>query len=252
MKEENNSYLGFALFFFFIVILIFTGSFLLYYNQKIKITKEPNEGVKVVLTDKLKENKEEDFIYYSPSEMIAEDLQISYKKAFINLNSEDAKEVNALLDELYSNALTTIKRPNEETFICENGSTIYEAKIIDYASFYYDKYITLLVTENNYTCTEEIEESVKVHSYTFDGTTGKRINQGDLLNVFHLTYTEFLQKLENHLQSTIEDAAIITETLNKLKENETYTIYISETNKLTVKYIVKTNSVDYNDIIELN
>ena len=41
----------------------------------------------------------------------------------------------------------------------------------------------------------------------------------------------------------------IDETLNELKINDTYVIYISETKKLVVKYIVKTNSVDYNDVI---
>lgn len=255
MKEENNSYIGFALFFFLIAILVAIGSFILYFNKINFNNDQDDTNLEVKLSDKLKENKQEDFIYFTAIENISTQNSLTYKKANINLKSDDAESVNEKLDDMYNKALTSVKKANNEENICNNSSEIYEAAILDYASYSYNKYITLLITENLYNCTDEIEKPSKVTSYTFDTTTGKLISQEDLLKLFNLTYTEALQIIEEHLESlssTDENNILVDETMNKLKENETYTIFISETNHLAVKYIVKTNSIDYNDTIELN
>ncbi len=257
MKEENNSYIGFALFFFLIVVIVAFGTFVIFLNKS--EVSNSNDTEKVLLNDKIKKDKDKDkdYIFYDSEEVISDDYSLTLKRANININTEDAHEVNETLDNVYMQALKEMKKANSQDRICENNSDLYSASILDYATYYYDKYITLLVTENGFSCQEDIERPLKVYSYTFDGTTGKLLNINDLLKNFDLTYTEVIEKIENSLnnnQTVIDDTPQIQieETLNKLKENENYTIYISETNKLVVKYIVKTNSIDYNDIIELN
>ncbi len=256
MKEENNGYLGFALFFFFIVLLVVVGSILVYKNQKGKYDNTNHTENRILVEDKLKEDKDKDFIYYTSEEVISESLNFTMKKATINLKSESAKEANEELEEIYNQALTSVKKTSTEN-TCENDSDIYSTTTLNYANYTYGKYLTLLVSENVYSCQNEVEVPFKVYSYTFDGTTGNLIETENLLNDFSLTYTEVLQKIEEHLkenQSYVDGVPTIKieETLNKLKENENYTIYIADTEKIVVNIIVKTSTVDYNDIIELN
>lgn len=257
MREEDYGYLGFACFFLIIVIIVIAGSWILYNNHNAKLTNTASNNTEVVLTDKLKKDKEKDFIYYTMEESVSDSLVITYKKATINLDSKDAEEVNEDLSKIYDEALASVVKSNDTENICDNASDIYSAVSLEYAIYFYEDTITLLVTENIYSCMDEISKPSKLVAYTFDVSTGKLLTHTDLLNKFGITYTEILEKIEKQLnaQQTILDEVPnikIEETLNELKMNETYVIYVSETKKLVVKYIVKTNSVDYNDIIELN
>ena len=256
MSEENNSFIGFGCFFFFIVVLVLIGSIILFNIEKSKKIDGNSNKVKDNLNDKKKKDKKQDFIFYTLEENVSDYLNATIKKANINLKSEDADNINLELDKIYSNALKEIKKSNEE-LICENGSDIYSYNNIDYASFTYEKYITLLVGENFYSCNNELEIPRVIHAYTFDYLTGKLVSFEELLANYNLTYTKVLESLKKYLdeeQTMLEDIPNIKidETLNELKENENYVIYISENNKLVLKYIVKTNSVNYNDVIELN
>ena len=257
MKEENYSYLGFGCFFFFIVILVIIGSVILYKNSNLSFNKINSSSFQTDINEKNKKDGEKDFVYYTLEEVVSTDLGLKYRKANVNIDSDDAVKVNEELDKLYDEVLLSIKKSNETDAICENGSDIYTAISIDYAVYTYNNYLTLLITENKYSCITDIFEPYSIKTYTFDIKTGKLITDEDLINGYGVTYTEILNKIEYQLknqQTIINEVENIkvNETLNELKVNETYAIYISETKKLVVKYIVKTNSVDYNDIIELN
>ncbi len=249
--KDNNSYIGFACFFLLIVTLIAVGSFLVYRTYQKPANNSVDTTNNSELKEKIKKDANKDFIYFTNEEKISEDLNISYKKAIINLKSADADKVNEELDQIYSNALTTVKKQGQGDTTCANNIDLYSAKTIDYATYTYHKYLTLLVTINSYSCQDEVETPEKIISYTFDGTSGKQVPTEELLEQFHTTYTEVLAKIKTNIDNGNAEIEV-DETLNQLKENETYTIYISEMDKLVVKYIVKTNTHDYNDIIELS
>lgn len=257
MKEENASYLWFACFFFFIVILILIGSFFLYQNHRYKFTNQGIGNQNVLISDKMKQEKEQDFVYYGMEEAISSFHNFSVKKAIVNLTSEDAKEVNGALNAIYDKSLSSIVKSNSSVSTCANESDLYAALVPEYAVYSYQEYISLAITENSYTCEEDRVKPVGIHAYTFNVMTGKIVSYEELLKKFQYTYTELLEEIKSQLEmsQTVTDdgsAIKIEETLNTLKSNETYGIYLSEKNKLVVKYIVKTNSVDYNDIIELS
>lgn len=254
MREENNNYLGFGLFFFFIVLLILIGSITLYVSHKEKYGTGKTDEAKVLITEKIKQDKSKEYIYYTLEEKVSEQMDIVLKKAVINLKNKDALEINENLESIYDRALKSVKKSNTEENICANGSDIYSLNTLDYAEYKENGMITLLITENNYSCNEEIEKPSKIYAYTFDGLTGSLISFNQLLEKYGLTYTKVLEILKNYLnERQTENSNIkIEETLNELKENENYVIYVSETKKLVMKYIVKTSDGDYNDIIELN
>ena len=78
----------------------------------------------------------------------------------------------------------------------------------------------------------------------------------NLLTKYNLTKTLLNDQIRNHLKDTqnknTEDTIDITKTLSNMQYNETYALYINDSAELEVKYIVKTDGVDYNDTIVLN
>lgn len=256
MRDENSNYIGFVCFFLLIIIIVISGSVVLYKSHQSKSISKNFSNNETIINDKMKVETEEDFIYYV-DEIVEESLSLVYKKAIINLNSEDAKTVNEILEKLVDSSKNSIIKSNSEENLCENGNEIFSYNSLDYSIYSYNEYLTLVVSENNNSCKDDLSRPQKIYSYTFDILTGKLISFDDLLSKYDITYTKVLEKIKNHLeeQQTIIDGVPtikIDETINELKSNETYIIFFSETKKLVVKYIVKTNSVDYNDIIELN
>jgi hypothetical protein len=246
MKDEYHNYLGCAIFFFSIVIIVVLGSTILYLNNKNKTNISSLNDYTTVQSEKNKIDKEKDFIYYTDSK---EENGLTYKKAVINIESDDALNVNSILSDLFIEASSSLSTTSDT--VCEDEDTVSSAQTLDYATYSYSKYSTITVMESNYACGES--QISKISSYTFDVSTGKLISFDDLLKEYGLTYTEVLNKINSNLEENqVDDNIKIENTLNELKENNTYIVYISNEGSLVVKYIVKTNSVDYNDVIEFN
>jgi hypothetical protein len=247
MKDEYHNYIGCALFFLFIVFIVLLGSITLYLNNKEKINVTSTNGSVVIQSDKKKNDKDKDFVYYTDE---VEKSDLTYKKAVINISSDDAVSVNTILSDIYDEALNSIVLATEDN-TCENEDSIKSSSLIDYAVYENSKYVTLLITISNYSCGNSVVS--KLVSYTFDITTGNLLSFDDLLKEYNLNYTEVLNKINSNLEENQTDDYIkIDDTLNELKENNTYVVYISNEGSLVVKYIVKTTLTDYNDVIEFN
>lgn len=260
MNEESSNYLGFGLFFFLIVLIVLFGSILLFWNvQSKRNEKKINSNSEVIVSDKNKQDKTKDFIYFTEEETISEELNIIHKIPIVNLNSEDANNVNKEMREYANSIKTTLQKVNEEENVCseESDGNIYQTKFLDYAIYTYQEFITLVVRESFYSCASGISTSSYVKSYTFNVLTGKKLDFKSLLSKYNTTMTRVLEQMQNSLdeaQSIIEEVPniAIEETINSLKEQETYILYIDEFGDLVINYVVKTNSVDYNDTITIN
>lgn len=249
MDENENSYVGFGLFFLLILSIVVIGTFLIYRShmdtlqEVFVIDKEEN--------DKLKIEKSKDYIYYIDEGSISSGLSISYKYPVINLDSESAKnltqELKQLVDEKRS-AITKI----ESGDTCSYGNTdgIKKASILDYGVYSFADYVTLVVYESSYSCEIGFSSIEKMRSYVFNVTTGERVSSIDLLNKYSTSITQVFLLVREKLEEvpTIK----VEEAMNALKEQDTYIIYIDESGELLMKYIVKTDTVAYNDTIVLN
>lgn len=258
---DDNNYLGFALFFLFIVLLVVGGSFLLYKNSQEKIkNKSVNDKQEVVISDKYKKEKDKDFIYYTEQETISEELNITSKYPVINLESTEALEVSKEIKEYVNEVkktLVTLDSSDDTTCEDENIDNIKSTNFLDYAVYSNQEYITLFISESSYSCKEGVSPIQKMKSYTFNVLTGELLSFSDLLSKYNTNYTNAIELVKSHLnenQTTLEEDQNIKieETMNLLKEQATYVIYIDEFGDLIMKYIVKTNTVDYNDNIILN
>lgn len=246
MKDEKANYIGFILFFLSIILIVIVGSVTLYSVRNNEINKKKVINDEVVVTDKLKKDKSKDFLYYSDREEINKDFNIYYTYPIINIDSHDANNLNNILKNNVDEAKNNIIK-NEE-------GTIIEANAFEYTNYTYQEYLSILVDKNLYK--DEKTTLQKINSYTINLITGEEVTYEELLKKFDLTYTKVIDLIKENLEANqTYDGEVpnikIDETINLLKDNNTYNIYINENGKLIVKYIVKTNDIDYNDIIIL-
>lgn len=254
MQESDSNYVGFGLFFFLIVLIILACSIFMFLNVRNKNQeKRISDNNEMVISDKNKKDKSKDFIYFTDEETISEELNLIYKMPIINLDSEDAKDSNEEIKTYVMDIKSTLEKENTEN--CPNS--ILKTNYLDYAVYTYEEYVTLLIRESNYSCQNGFSSSSKVKAYSFDVLSGKRLSFDALLSKYGTTLTEVLGQIRtnlNHEQTVIEDIPNIKieETINALKSQETYVIYIDEFGDLILNYVVKTSSLDYNDTITIN
>ncbi len=256
MNEEENSYLGFSFFFLLILGIVCGGTFLIYRNHTEKLENRvmvAEEKEKV--SDKLKKEKAKDFIYYQDEISISENLSMVYKYPVINLESEDAVSVTNELKNIINEKKASVEKisANETYTICrESIDNIKKAAVLDFGVFTYHEYVTLVLYESMYSCDSGVSNILKMRSYTFNVLTGKRLSSTDLLSLYNTSFTRGVTQIREELiKNQFENNIKVEETINSLKENETYILYIAEDGELILKYIVKTNTVDYNDNISL-
>lgn len=252
VEEESSNYLGFGLFFFLIVLIILLGSIFIFFNVRSKNTVASYEETEQI-GDKLKKDKDKEFIYFKEEETISETLNILYKVPVINLKSEEANAINNELKAYTSGVKNTLQKG--DLYQCyDEASDIYKTNYLDYAVYKYQEYVTLLMRESEYNCEVGFSPTNKVKSYTFNVFSGKVLSFQDLLQKYNTTLTKVIEQIRvklNEDQTIIEEVPNIKieETINQLKAQETYVFYIDEFGDLLLNYVVKTNSVDYNDII---
>ncbi len=246
MRDEKSNYTSFILFFLLIVFIVIIGSFTIYKMKYNELSQKKVMDNKIIISDKLKKNKDKDFVFYKDKELLSEELNILYTYPIINLDSTSANEINNILKANADSVKNSIVKD-----ICENNQENIKSAInIDYNNYLYQEYLSILVNKNNYECNNNYNLS-EINSYTFNVLTGKLITYEELLNKYNYTYTKVLDLIKSNLESDNSEIDI-DNTINNLRENKTYNIYIDEVGKLAIKYIVKTNGLDYNDIIRLN
>lgn len=169
------------------------------------------------------------------------------------MDSQDATDVTKKLKEEVDEIQKTLIPTSLENTCEDELDTIYSTHFLDYQVYTYKEFVTLVVQESLYTCEKGISVIQKLHSYTFNVLTGEQIEIANLLNQYDKTLTDAIQNVRKSLNTLQDESSVqIEETIQNLKENDTYTIYIDQDGNLVMKYIVKTNLVDYNDTIVLN
>lgn len=258
LQDTENNYVGFGLFFFLIVLIVLVCSMLLFFNERNKKQeKRINEQNEVIVSDKNKKDKNKDFIYFTNEETISEELNLIYKLPIINLKSEEAKDINDEIMSYVNQVKNTIVKGKTENCPNLEENSIAKTSYLDYAIYTYQEYITLLIRESNYSCQNGFSSSSKVKAYTFDVLSGNRLSFEALLKKYDITLTEVLGQIRNNLnkEQVIVDGLPtiqVEETINTLQQQDTYVLYIDEFGDLILNYVVKTNSLDYNDTIVVN
>ena len=252
--ERRKDLIGGITFIVFVIALVIGGFFLTRYLTSDK------EHQKVIQSeiDKLKIDPKKDLVYYENETFISSDPGIVHKDIIINLKEADT--VNELLKEKMDSIRTTVKKisesevdPNKE--ILYNSEDIFSAKERDYTVYESLNYLSVLVTDSDFSCYTG-SEITKQQAFTFSLSTGKRLSNDTLLGYAKVSIDDVKNKVRTKLENDQKDftdgnTINIDETINSINAKDAI-IYTNKSGKIVITIVVKTNEDSYNDTIELN
>ncbi len=250
MNEEKKSKIFFSLFFILIIGIVLAGTYFLYFDK-------PDTKEKIInISKKVKKNKNKDYIYYDNFEVISEELALTYKEPVINFKGSDIKELNDKLKEAAAKVKGNVKKysaasEEEKASVDICPDDIFTATMREYDTYQYNHFLSLVVREYTYRC-DHTPTLNKYEAYVFDITTGKYLNQSEVLKANDLLFSKVQTEVRNHLSNVsleLNEGEVINieKTINGL--NDEAAIYVDNDGVINVEYIAKTDNSNYNDSI---
>lgn len=238
ITDRQNSKLTFFIFILVIIGLIVLGYFLI---------KKPDISEKILDdTETLEIDKTKNIVYYDNIDVISSEAQLEYKDIHINLNSDDAKELEAKLN----NNMNKIRgkytklEDNSNQEIINEADGIAQAQIIDYNTFNSTNYVTIEVNEYEFLASVMSFDN-KLTYYCLDKRNGKLLTNQIIMKQENLSADTIRTKIYDHIKDNDEIDIDVT-------MNNPYTLYYNEYGKVKANIIVKIGDINYNDNVEIN
>lgn len=238
ITDRQNSKLTFFIFILVIIGLIVLGYFLI---------KKPDISEKILDdTETLEIDKTKNIVYYDNIDVISSEAQLEYKDIHINLNSDDAKELEAKLN----NNMNKIRgkytklEDNSNQEIINEADGIAQAQIIDYNTFNSTNYVTIEVNEYEFLASAMNFDN-KLTYYCLDKRNGKLLTNQIIMKQENLIADTIRTKIYDHIKDNDEIDIDVT-------MNNPYTLYYNEYGKVKANIIVKIGDINYNDNVEIN
>ena len=238
ITDRQNSKLTFFIFILVIIGLIVLGYFLI---------KKPDISEKILDdTETLEIDKTKNIVYYDNIDVISSEAQLEYKDIHINLNSDDARELETKLN----NNMNKIRgkytklEDNSNQEIINEADGIAEAQIIDYNTFNSTNYVTIEVNEYEFLASAMTFDN-KLTYYCLDKRSGKLHTNQIIMKQENLSADTIRTKIYDHIKDNAEIDIDVT-------MNNPYTLYYNEYGKVKANIIVKIGDINYNDNVEIN
>lgn len=238
ITDRQNSKLTFFIFILVIIGLIVLGYFLI---------KKPDISEKILDdTETLEIDKTKNIVYYDNIDVISSEAQLEYKDIHINLNSDDARELETKLN----NNMNKIRgkytklEDNSNQEIINEADGIAEAQIIDYNTFNSTNYVTIEVNEYEFLASAMTFDN-KLTYYCLDKRSGKLLTNQIIMKQENLSADTIRTKIYDHIKNNDEIDIDVT-------MNNPYTLYYNEYGKVKANIIVKIGDINYNDNVEIN
>ena len=236
-----------------IIILIAVGGYLLVTSDK-----ESESNKKTENYDKIKVDKNQDFVYYTDKERGSSELKIIYQKININVNSEDAKrissEINSKVDSL-KNSITKISETEipEDKELLYNVDDIYSADLQEYNYYQYKNYLIIKVDNYTYDCFGTFGAH-DIKYYILNLKKGQELSASQLKEIYNVDDEKIKNKIDNHIyeinKETNNNVINVSETI--ANADNKYVLYISQNGDLMANIVVITNEINYNEDIVIN
>lgn len=238
ITDRQNSKLTFFIFILVIIGLIVFGYFLI---------KKPDISEKILDdTETLEIDKTKNIVYYDNVDVISSEAQLEYKDIHINLNSDDARELETKLN----NNMNKIRgkytklEDNSNQEIINEADGIAQAQIIDYNTFNSTNYVTIEVNEYEFLASAMTFDN-KLTYYCLDKRSGKLLTNQIIMKQENLSADTIRTKIYDHIKDNDEIDIDVT-------MNNPYTLYYNEYGKVKANIIVKIGDINYNDNVEIN
>ncbi|HCY44238.1 MAG TPA: hypothetical protein DHU33_02290 [Firmicutes bacterium] len=238
ITDRQNSKLTFFIFILVIIGLIVLGYFLI---------KKPDISEKILDdTETLEIDKTKNIVYYDNIDVISSEAQLEYKDIHINLNSDDARELETKLNSNMNKirGKYTKLEDNSNQEIINEADGIAQAQIIDYNTFNSTNYVTIEVNEYEFLASAMTFDN-KLTYYCLDKRSGKLLTNQIIMKQENLSADTIRTKIYDHIKDNDEIDIDVT-------MNNPYTLYYNEYGKVKANIIVKIGDINYNDNVEIN
>ena len=250
MEENFKNKLGITIFILLILSLAIGGFF--FTNYILKTDRSINNKEEKKISYKIDNKKE--YIYFINNEVISEGAEIYYQDVVVNLTTQTTlNEALKKENEIYKNNIKYISDMNlmSNELVNYNNDNLYALTFREYKTYEYDKYISLVINDYNYSCFDLITYN-KSKGYIFDVETGMALEEKDIFYKYNTNLDKIKEQIRSELltkQSVVDEVEVIKieDTINDLN----YALYINEYGHLFISYLVKTTQVDYNEIMEV-
>ena len=233
MQEKN--YLSVTLFVLIVFTLLLGGNYLIKNRNKITTVK----------TKDIRIDNSKDYIYFTDSDTVSEDLDLTYSIIHINIDSDEAKKLEEELNQEMNMAKESIKKYSKEeiekkefTEAVEEG-TIYNADYLKYDILISDNYVTLGTIKGRYNISSS-NDSNTLKYYTFSKEDGHIMSTDEIKNANKIKNSDIEKIKENYLED---------------KENitiESYELYIDKYGNTIMNLLVNSGDITYNDTVKIN
>lgn len=234
MQEKN--YLSVTIFVLIIFILLLGGNYLIKNRDKAETSK---------LVDTRKD-KTKEYVYFSDSNTVSEDLDLVYNTIHINIDSQDAKRLEEELNAEMTKAYNSIKKTSTVSFDkkdivyeLDDNNDIYEADYLKYDVLDNDNYLTIGVIKGHVNITSDIDNNTLKY-YTFNKKDGHIMSMEEIKNAGKIKDSD----IENTKKTYLEDK-------EDTKINS-YELYIDKYGNVRMNMLVNSGNITYNDIVKIN
>lgn len=234
MQEKN--YLSVTIFVLIIFVLLLGGNYLIKNRDKTETSK---------LVDTRKD-KTKEYVYFSDSNTVSEDLDLVYNTIHINIDSQDAKRLEEELNAEMTKAYNSIKKTSAVSFDkkdivykLDDNNDIYEADYLKYDVLDNDNYLTIGVIKGHVNITSDIDNNTLKY-YTFNKKDGHIMSMEEIKNVGKIKDSAIENTKKTYLEDK-EDAKI-----------NSYELYIDKYGNVRMNMLVNSGNITYNDTVKIN
>ena len=234
MQEKN--YLSVTMFILIVFVLLLGGNYLIRNKGQKPTTK--------IIDIRMDSSK--DYVYFTDSKTVSEDLDLVYNTIHLNIDSKDAKELENLLNEEMTKAQKSIKTLDEVVidkkdivYELDDDNKIYEADYLKYDILESDNYITVGTIKGHINITSD-EDNNTLKYYTFSKKDGHIMSLDEIKSAGKITNNSIEKAKENYLKDK-EDTTI-----------KTYELYIDKYGNTIMNLLVNSGDITYNDTVKIN
>lgn len=234
MQEKN--YLSVTMFILIVFVLLLGGNYLIRNKGQKPTTK--------IIDIRMDSSK--DYVYFTDSKTVSEDLDLVYNTIHLNIDSKDAKELENLLNEEMARAQKSIKTLDEVVidkkdivYELDDNNKIYEADYLKYDILESDNYITVGTIKGHINITSD-EDNNTLKYYTFSKKDGHIMSLDEIKSAGKITNNSIEKAKENYLKDK-EDTTI-----------KTYELYIDKYGNTIMNLLVNSGDITYNDTVKIN
>ncbi len=214
-------------------------------NNPLGSSKEKEDITQIV---DIRIDKSKHYIYFENEEVVMHDYEIAFKDIIFNFSS--GKEIENTLNDQMDEFRKSISKEGEipeDSDIALNEEGIYNVLFRDYEIYEFGDYITVLALDSSYDVLTGATAQ-KLSGYTFSENENRLVSESEILKKYEKTIADVTDAVKDKLDTLNLDGANIdvNATINDFKN---YKIYSNKIGDLEVRYLVKSNTLDYFDTL---